>query len=75
MSTEEVTLSPVGQDRRISQPPWIEVGLSFSCSKQLPKMSILGIQRPGLNPISHVLTLLTFSCLYFLICKIGMVAV
>ena len=44
MSTEEVTLSPVGQYRRISQPPWIEVGLSFSCSKQLPKMSILGIQ-------------------------------
>jgi len=44
MSTEEVTLSPVGQDYRISQPPWIEVGLSFNCSKQLPKMSILGIQ-------------------------------
>lgn len=40
MSTEEVTLSPVGQDYRISQPPWVEVGQSFSCSKQLPKISI-----------------------------------
>ena len=40
MSTEEVTLSPVGQDYRISQPPWVEVGQSFSCSKQLPNISI-----------------------------------
>lgn len=43
MSTEEVTLSPVGQDYQISQPPWVEVRQSFSCSKQIPKMSILGI--------------------------------
>ena len=49
--------------------------LSQWATRDIPKMSVLGIQRPGLNPISHVLTLLTFSCLYFLICKIGMVVV
>ena len=44
-------------------------------TREIPKMSVLGSQRPGLNPISHMLSLLTFSCLYFLICKIGMVVV
>ena len=32
MSTDEVTLSPVGQDYKISQPPWTEVGLTFNCT-------------------------------------------
>lgn len=44
MSTEEMTLSPVSQDHRISQAPWMEAGLNFDCSKQLPTVSSLGIQ-------------------------------
>lgn len=36
-----------------------------------------GIQPPGLNPASHVLTAsyLIFLCLYFLICKTGIMMI
>lgn len=37
-------LSPVGQNHRISQAPWVEAALTFSCGKQPLPMSWLGIK-------------------------------